>query len=358
MSAVIADNAWKLLPRNSTQLERDLLKVPRFDSHLHPEAATIATFKRGDNIPPTILPWLDVEYGLGRLGEFITDPRQRITEGIQFNREIGTPAAIMRAAGWVGMNGRPWEEPEPGLHFAEFQFELLGDIPADLSVLYQLSRALNIAKPARTRFRRVFNSGWDVKHFVLDKSDWGDLLSDYSGVDFDERTPGIDRTGLVVSLGRSAFLEIPEKLISADIPVEISTLRERDLFFYVGWVDWPILDDDYYRSFYPYYMRADFAEDLDDLWTGPVNEVNFEVTREQNWPVMDEDHYRNFYPAEGMATFGAVDTSEIWTGQTRESFMEVQPVQNNPILDDEHRASFYPNQWQVEGILAEREPTI
>ena len=68
----------------------------------------------------------------------------------------------------------------PGEHFAEFQVGAEGNVPNDLfiDVVIELAK---LSAPIRTRLTRMYNDRYDVRRFILDQSQWGDLLSDYSG---------------------------------------------------------------------------------------------------------------------------------------------------------------------------------
>jgi hypothetical protein len=179
-----------------------------------------------------------------------------------FNREIGTASALLRAAGWLDLEVEVWEEPDPTIHFSEYQLELLSEVPMDLRILCKMVRAAKIAQPARTRFRRIFNKEWNVGRFMLDSSDWGDLLSNYSGTLFDNRMPCGKKTGLIVSLGRAHWMVDQEedgdplKLISTDEPAIAWIVRERLSPSRVNYQLWPNVDEDYYLSMYPDYMVA------------------------------------------------------------------------------------------------------
>lgn len=287
----IEDEVWKLLPSNSTPLERDVLKIVPFQHTLMPTIPLLNTFKRID-IPDQFLPWLDIEYGLARLSEFLPDARERLEEGLLFNREIGTAAAILRAAGWLDLDVELWEEPEPTVHFAEFQLKLISEIPS-VDLFCVLARAMKIAKPARSRFRRIYNPTWDVRHFVLDSSDWGDLLSDYSGARLDDRNPCGRKNGLVISLGREHWMlddeDSPIQIIGED-PVYAELVRERCMDLTVSYPKWPILDEEYYLSFYPPHLtaRADWGVEVDDVLIDAEGDVLIDAEGEPLGFVEDE----------------------------------------------------------------------
>lgn len=244
MSRTPTDELWKVLPRNATTLERDLLRITPFDGILQPAIPSIILSKH-TVIPDNWLPWLILEYGLGRLQEFIPDARQLVQEGLLFNRRIGTASAITQAAGWLDMEVELWEEPEHGLHFAEFQLKLISSVPSWTELICKLGRAIDIAKPARGRFRRLYNDRWNIDSFVLDNSQWGDILDNYSGV----WGPEIGLCGgrqLWVSLGVLADLSpINSPMIEGGGLVGDFIIAEEVATSYIPPYEWPILDDEF-----------------------------------------------------------------------------------------------------------------
>ena len=255
MARAQIDDLYKILPLSSTALEKDLLRITPFTEIFSPTIPIINSFKRED-IPDSIVPWLIVEYGLGRLQQFISDPRDLIAEGIEFNRLIGTPAAIYKILDWLELEGELVEATKPGLHFAEFQVKLISPETLDKEQLCLLGKGLDIAKPARGRFRRIFNDAWNLDSFILDESDWGALLDNYSGV----YGPDIDLCNdrqLWVSLGLKADLS-PENtpLISGDVGG--FTIDEAFNLAYINFTDFPILDDEFTEpsSFYSNHLSA------------------------------------------------------------------------------------------------------
>lgn len=262
MPRTATDTLHKILPLSSTGLEKDLLRIVPFDGVLNPVIPLINTFKRED-IPDVILPWLIVEYGLGRLQQFVPNPRDLITEGLEFNRLIGTPAAISKVFDWFGIEAELVEATVPGLHFAEFQVKLISPATLTQEQLCLLAKALDIAKPARGRFRRIFNDAWDVGSFILDESDWGALLDNYSGV-YGPEIGLCDDRQLWVSLGLKIDLS-PENyaLISGDVGG--FTVDEVINISYISNTEYPILDDEFIDppSFYSPHMSATMMVSVD-----------------------------------------------------------------------------------------------
>lgn len=161
-----------LLPYNATRFELDVEKALRYNV----DPAVISGFKfstAGDNLA-LALSW---EYSLAPIN--IDNFQERIVEGLKFYRLAGTPYALRMAMSWYGFNDIKIEEEEPGRHFAEFQIGLKG-IPNNLDISQMISAA-QLAAPLRSRLSRMYNDLYDIRRFIPDYSDWGDLLSDHSG---------------------------------------------------------------------------------------------------------------------------------------------------------------------------------
>lgn len=161
-----------LLPYNATKFELDVEKALRYNL----DSSVISGFKfstAGDNLA-LALSW---EYSLAPIN--IDDFHERIVEGLKFYRLAGTPYALRMAMSWYGFTNIKIEEEEPGRHFAEFQIGLKG-IPNNLDISQMIS-ATQLAAPLRSRLSRMYNELYDIRRFILDYSNWGDLMSDHSG---------------------------------------------------------------------------------------------------------------------------------------------------------------------------------
>lgn len=91
-----------LLPSNATRLERSLSSASDPSGRLWNVIDAISLFK---SVPQDgILAFLIWEYGLGEIQPFISDPRKLIEEGVAWQRLIGTPEAMRRALGWLGIS--------------------------------------------------------------------------------------------------------------------------------------------------------------------------------------------------------------------------------------------------------------
>lgn len=163
-----------ILPPNITPEERNIIEA--IDYPVDPSIMRGFKFEP----PDAVLPYLIWEYGLGELLRWLPDPRRAIREGVQWQRIRGTPRSLKIALGWANLHDIFIEEEPPGEHFAEFQVGVGLDVPNDLFVEAVIELA-KLSAPIRTRLTRMYNDRYDIRRFILDSSDWGDLLSDYSG---------------------------------------------------------------------------------------------------------------------------------------------------------------------------------
>lgn len=188
-----------ILPTNATPLERVLDLASAAEPRVIDGVEAIATAKLVD-IPDALIPWLIWEYGLGELLPYLPDPRVAIREGVLWQRVRGTPRSLQIAYSWRGLNDVIVEEEETGRAFAEFQIGTRRIPPAGaVEDLIELSR---LAAPVRSLLSRLYH-GYDVRRFILSRSDWGDLLSNYSGVLYDPDRP-FERGNPYLSFGRGA----------------------------------------------------------------------------------------------------------------------------------------------------------
>lgn len=163
-----------ILPPNSGPQDRALV-----DAMAYPvDPSVMRGFKF--NPPDAFLQALIWEYGLGELLRWLPDPRRAIREGVDWQRIRGTPESLRMALSWVNLGGVYLEEEVPGEHFSEFQVGVSADVPNDLfvDVVIELAR---LSAPIRTRLTRMYNEAYDIRRFILDSSQFGDFLSDYSG---------------------------------------------------------------------------------------------------------------------------------------------------------------------------------
>ncbi|GHT94041.1 hypothetical protein FACS1894122_10260 [Alphaproteobacteria bacterium] len=176
-----------LLPPNSTKSERNIAKAIDYKGN----ADALAGFKFNEIGAGDVLNW---EYSLGQIN--IDDFQERVLKGLEFHRIRGTPKSLRSALSWYGFTDVFIEEESPGTHFAEFQIGL-NEVPNGFGVDAIVSVA-ELAAPLRSQLRRIYNSLYDVRRFVLDGSKFGDFLSDDSGVRLCDDEPKL-------SFGRQNF---------------------------------------------------------------------------------------------------------------------------------------------------------
>lgn len=162
-----------LLPLNATSFEKNLESIVSFTVN----SEILKGFKFRKN--PKILSHLVWEYGLNDVLNYI-EGRNIIIDGIVFQRTLGTKSAITVSAKWANLSDIDVYEEEPSRHFYEFQIGVKNrqfDFNAEL-----LKNIIDLAKPVRSKLSRLYNDTFDVRYFKLDGSQFGDLLSDNSGV--------------------------------------------------------------------------------------------------------------------------------------------------------------------------------
>lgn len=170
-----------LLPPSATKLERDLSDASDFLHRTAGAVPALRTAKRTD-IPASVVPWLIVEYGLGELLPYLTDPRRAIAEGVLWQRIRGTPGALKTALSWIGFTADVEEAGTPGAaRWADFQLGL-DAAPADVAFVQRAVELARLSAPVRSKLTRI-HGGYDRRKFVLSRSKLSGpgLLSDYSG---------------------------------------------------------------------------------------------------------------------------------------------------------------------------------
>lgn len=175
-----------LLPPNATYFEKSLENATRFNV----DTGLLKGFKFKDN--PEILSHLIWEYNLNDVLAYIQNGGDIIANGLVFQRTKGTKAAIRVAAHWANLDDVDIYEEEPSSHFYEFQIGVK-DRQFDFDVEL-LKNVINLAKPVRSKLSRVYNDIYDVRYFKLDSSQFGDILSDNSGVKLHDLTLSFGRS--------------------------------------------------------------------------------------------------------------------------------------------------------------------
>lgn len=212
-----------ILPPNASQLQRDLEQAAGPSLQLYNAVDAISGIKYTP--PDNLLPYLVWEYGLENLLPYLSDPRLAIQEGVQWQRIHGTPAALKLAMGWLGFNNGEIEAEVPGVHYYEYQIDSGKIVPT--AELENVKAVAQYSAPLRSRLTRLYHD-YDVRRLVLDHSEYGALLSDYSG---------IDKNGIKLSFGNQQFFAVDNTQASSSaIRIANHTSHTQD-------VHWPNLDD-------------------------------------------------------------------------------------------------------------------
>lgn len=174
-----------LLPTNATPFERAISEATDVFDRL--DAAGMAGMRgfKYASTPAAFFPFLVYEYGLGEISAYHASYADLIAEGVDWQRERGTPAALARALGWIDYDDIDLVDSYPSRRFwARYQIGM-GALPPDGEedpVLYDAEYLAGLSDPARSRFFRGFH-GYDVRALQWGDGAWGDTIwGDDSGV--------------------------------------------------------------------------------------------------------------------------------------------------------------------------------
>ncbi|UFW80024.1 phage tail protein [Rhizobium sp. SU303] len=152
--------------------------------------------------PPSFLPWLVLEYGLGELTPFVPNLYNLVVdrEGVKWQRLRGTPAAVAKGLGFIGYSAT-LEDAWYGRAFwnsTQLRFPALpGTDDPDLSRIEGITQ-LSLAKRSLLR-RGVYQ--YDAQAIELDRSRLDDgLLERESGV-------AVTAAGTLWSFGRTSEID-------------------------------------------------------------------------------------------------------------------------------------------------------
>jgi hypothetical protein len=133
------------------------------------------------NPPPSFLPYLVYEYGLGELTPYVPNLYELIDEGIDWQRVRGSPAAVAMGLGWLGYAGMIEEAPTRRRFWNIWHILLdrLRDSEADL---IRIEGVASLSDCQRSDFWRGFR-GYDVRALEYGWSTYGNCFyGDDSGV--------------------------------------------------------------------------------------------------------------------------------------------------------------------------------
>lgn len=154
-----------LLPSNATVLEKTLSEALDRTPELSPGIVELRGFKF--HPIDRVVPYLVSEYGLSEVAEYLPNLRDVIREGIQWQRIIGTPAAIHKSLRWINHDGDIEEFPATARKWWWFQIHLPFE-PSNTQFLRPMTRLVVSSKPLRSEFARM-TAGWDVRAFRLNE---------------------------------------------------------------------------------------------------------------------------------------------------------------------------------------------
>lgn len=154
-----------LLPSNATALEKAFSEALDRSPEISPGVVELRGFKF--HPVDRVVPYLVAEYGLSEVAEYLPNLRDVIREGIQWQRIIGTPAAIHKSLRWINHDGDIEEFPATARKWWWFQIHLPFE-PSNAQFLRPMTRLVMSSKPLRSEFARM-TAGWDVRAFRLNE---------------------------------------------------------------------------------------------------------------------------------------------------------------------------------------------
>ncbi|APO76113.1 phage tail protein [Rhizobium etli 8C-3] len=191
-----------LLPNSSSLFEKAMESAlaPRWDA-FGDAVATIRTAKLVSP-PPSFLPYLVHEYGLGELTPYVPNLYTLIVgrEGINWQRVRGTPAAVEKGLGWLGYAAEMEDAWAGRTYWNSTQLHFSTLPVADHPDLERIEGVVMLSLPKRSQLRRGVYQ-YDVRALVSDRSRADGSLFDWSS--------GIDVTqqGTLWSFGRTTEVE-------------------------------------------------------------------------------------------------------------------------------------------------------
>jgi len=194
-----------LLPQNSTALERALEAVIANPSVLS-TAAGLMTSAKLVSPPPSYLPYLIEEYGLGELTPYVPNLYDLIREGIEWQRIRGTPNAIVKGLGWLNY-AAALEEAWPDRRFwNSFQLRFTSLPVNDAPDLERIEGIAGLSVALRSKFRRGVYQ-YDAGALEADAQHLDDAMLDFeSGAKATNGTL-LFPEGATWSFGRTAEFE-------------------------------------------------------------------------------------------------------------------------------------------------------
>lgn len=193
-----------LLPNNSMAVERAIAMAMAIPDALSIAAGTMTPAKLVSP-PPSYLPFLIEEYGLGELTPYVPSLYDLIREGVRWQRIRGTPAALDMGLSWLGYTAE-LEEASPERRFwNSFQLRFSTLPPRDDPDLERIEGIASLSVPRRSKLRRgVFQ--YDVRALVADNARLDNSMLDFSsGIRVTDGTI-VFPEGAIWSFGRTTEL--------------------------------------------------------------------------------------------------------------------------------------------------------
>lgn len=150
-----------LLPGHATALEKAFSLAADPAVRLDLPIATIRGIKY-IGTPPSWLPFLIYEYGLGELSPYVPNLYNLINDGIAWQRVRGTPAAIAKGLGWLGYTGVIEEAEIRRTRWHLFQLHLGRVRDNEEPDLRRIEGVTQLSVPVRSHFWRGFRT-YDVR---------------------------------------------------------------------------------------------------------------------------------------------------------------------------------------------------
>jgi hypothetical protein len=177
--------ASTLLPPSSTALERAFAEATDVYARTQENVSAMRGLKI-INPPPSFLPFLVYEYGLGELTPYVPNLYELIDAGIDWQRVRGTPLALAMALGWIGYEADLEEFPTRRRWWNRFMLALDRVRDDEEPDLGRIEGVAGLSVPMRSVFWRGF-AGYDVRALEYGRKRWsGGLWGSYSGA----RIPG------------------------------------------------------------------------------------------------------------------------------------------------------------------------
>ena len=197
-----------VLPPNSGELLRILERS--VDTEIEQAIHQLYAFKSDPH--DNLLYWLIWEYGLESVLPYSNDLRSLLKNGLNWQRMRGTPASLEMACSWLGLDNTIIEQSPPGRHFYEYKLNPTS-IPGD-QLLEKLIHVAQLSSPARSRLARVYH-GYDVRTLHLSTHKFGHILSDDSGIQFNNNDSNL--VNVSFARGHQYQAELSDKRIGVSV---------------------------------------------------------------------------------------------------------------------------------------------